>query len=154
MIEDFLSCATLVTEELTYNGDEDGNLKILQNNSFIVMTPNQCLDLRELWKVEFSTLTFRYIYIYGVGLKIMLDRNELSFNDEVVKVFEYLQIECWNPDYHFLTDKVNDEDYGWVYKSERVEDEFILFLNIIYSTSNNGLSGVIETDMRVDYLSS
>ena len=48
MIEDFLSCATLVTEELTYNGDKDGNLKILQNNSFIVMTPNQCLDLREL----------------------------------------------------------------------------------------------------------
>ena len=84
----------------------------------------------------------------------MLDRNELSFNDEVVKVFEYLQIECWNPDYHFLIDKVNDEDYGWVYKSERVEDEFILFLNIIYSTSNNGLRGVIETDMRVDYLSS
>ena len=41
-----------------------------------------------------------------------------------------------------------------VYKSERVEDEFILFLNIIYSTSNNGLRGVIETDMRVDYLSS
>ena len=84
----------------------------------------------------------------------MLDRNELSFNDEVVKVFEYLQIECWNPDYHFLIDKVNDEDYGWVYKSERVEDEFILFLNIIYSTSNNGLRGVIETDMMVDYLSS
>ena len=84
----------------------------------------------------------------------MLDRNELSFNDEVVKVFEYLQIECWNPDYHFLTDRVDDEDYGWVYKSERVEDEFILFLNIIYSTSNNGLRGVIETDMRVDYLSS
>lgn len=83
----------------------------------------------------------------------MLDRNELSFNDEVVKVFEYLQIEWWNPDYHFLTDRVDDEYYGWVYKSERVEDEFILFLNIIYSTSNNGLRGVIETDMRVDYLS-
>ena len=47
-VEDFLSAATLVTEELTYNGDKDGNLKILQNNSFIVMTPNQCLDLREL----------------------------------------------------------------------------------------------------------
>ena len=44
----------------------------------------------------------------------MLDRSELRFNDAVVKMFEYLQVDCWNPDYHFLTDKVKNEDYGWV----------------------------------------
>ena len=47
-VEDFLSAATLVTEEITYTGDEDGNLQIQQNNSFIIMTPKQCLDLKEL----------------------------------------------------------------------------------------------------------
>lgn len=46
MIEELLSPATLVTEELTYTTDEDGNFQIVQNNSFIVMTPKQCLDLK------------------------------------------------------------------------------------------------------------
>ena len=59
MIEEFLSCATLVTEELTYTGDEDGNLKILQNNSFIVMTPKQCLDLRELLSAHLDVLNMQ-----------------------------------------------------------------------------------------------
>ena len=81
----------------------------------------------------------------------MLDRSELQFNDEVVTVFEYLQIDCWNPDYHFLSDKVSDEDHEWVYKSERVEDEFILFLNILYSTQDKCLKGVIKNSMVVEY---
>lgn len=63
----------------------------------------------------------------------MLDRSELSFNNNVVKMFEYLKVDCWNPDYHFLTDKVKDDDYGWLYKRDDVEDEFILFLNILHS---------------------
>ena len=46
MIQELLSHATLVTEELTYTTDEDGNFQIVQNNSFIVMTPKQCLDLK------------------------------------------------------------------------------------------------------------
>ena len=81
----------------------------------------------------------------------MLDRSELSFNEEVVTVFEHLQVYCWNPDYHFLTDKVIDDDYGWVYKSERVEEEFILFLNIIYSTQERFLNMVIDKSMMVEY---
>lgn len=81
----------------------------------------------------------------------MLDRSELSFNDEVVTVFEHLQIDCWNPDYHFLTDKIKDEDYGWVYKSEQVEEEFILFLNIVYSTQERFLKRVIDKSMMVEY---
>ena len=83
--------------------------------------------------------------------KEMLDRSELQFNDEVVTVFEYLQIDCWNPDYHYLSDKVGDEDHGWVYKSERVEDDFILFLNILYSTQDKFLKGVIKNNMVVEY---
>ena len=65
----------------------------------------------------------------------MLDRSELTFNEAVVKMFEHLQVDCWNPDYHFLTDKIKDEDYGWIYKSERVEDEFILFFITSYIRS-------------------
>ena len=56
MIEELLSHATLVTEELTYTIDEDGNFQIVQNNSFIVMTPKQCLDLKELLSVHLDML--------------------------------------------------------------------------------------------------
>ena len=56
MIEELLSHATLVTEELTYTTDEDGNFQIVQNNSFIVMTPKQCLDLKELLSVHLDML--------------------------------------------------------------------------------------------------
>lgn len=56
MIEELLSSATLVTEELTYTTDEDGNFQIVQNNSFIVMTPKQCLDLKEVLSVHLDIL--------------------------------------------------------------------------------------------------
>lgn len=56
MIEELLSTATLVTEELTYTTDEDGNFQVVQNNSFIVMTPRQCLDLKEVLSVHLDML--------------------------------------------------------------------------------------------------
>lgn len=59
MVEEFLSPATLVTEELTYSGDEDGNMQIIQNNSLITMTPKQCLDLRELLSAHLDTLNMQ-----------------------------------------------------------------------------------------------
>ena len=58
-VEDFLSAATLVTEEITYTGDEDGNLQIQQNNSFIIMTPKQCLDLKELLSSHLDVLNMK-----------------------------------------------------------------------------------------------
>lgn len=58
--EEFLSSKTLVTDEITYNGDEDGNLQIIQNNSFIVMTPKQCLDLKELLSVHLDMLQYSW----------------------------------------------------------------------------------------------
>ena len=57
--EDFLSAATLVTDELSYSGDDDGNLQIMQSNSFITMTPKQCLDLRELLSAHLDILNTR-----------------------------------------------------------------------------------------------
>ena len=77
----------------------------------------------------------------------MLDRSELKFDDSVVKMFEYLQVDCWNPDYHFLTDKIKGEDCGWVYKSESVEDEFNLFLNILYSLKREDFN-----NLKVEYM--
>ena len=56
MIQELLSPATLVTEELTYTTDEDGNFQMVQNNSFIVMTPKQCLDLKEVLSVHLDML--------------------------------------------------------------------------------------------------
>ena len=56
MIEELLSPTTLVTEELTYTTDEDGNFQVVQNNSFVVMTPRQCLDLKELLSVHLDML--------------------------------------------------------------------------------------------------
>ena len=58
-VEDFLSAATLVTDELPYSGDDDGNLQIIQSNSFITMTPKQCLDLRELLSAHLDVLNMR-----------------------------------------------------------------------------------------------
>ena len=77
----------------------------------------------------------------------MLDRSELGFNNDVVKMFEYLKVDCWNPDYHFLTDKIEDDEYGWVYKMESVEDEFIFFLNILYSLKYKDLN-----NLKVEYI--
>lgn len=56
MDEELLSAATLVTEELTYTTDSGGNFQIVQNNSFVVMTPKQCLDLKELLSVHLDML--------------------------------------------------------------------------------------------------
>ena len=62
----------------------------------------------------------------------MLSRDEISFNEDVVKLFEY-SLGCWYPDDHWMFDKVyqvsTDE---WVYKSESVEDDFLLFINFLY----------------------
>ena len=82
----------------------------------------------------------------------MLQRFGFNFNDEVVKVFEYLQVDCWNPDHHFLTDKIPDDECGWVYKMDRVEDEFVLFLNILYSTKDSRLKRVIDKPMQIEYV--
>ena len=111
----------------------------------VILTVNNCWHDRDVWG-KICVSLFLYVKENGV-----LGRSQLRFNNEAVKVFEHLQIDCWNPDYHFLIDKINDKDYGWVYKSESVEEDFILFLNILYSTQDRFLKSVINNNMVVEY---
>lgn len=57
---EFLSGQTLVTEEVNYSSDEDGNISIHQENSYITLTPKQALDLKELLSVHLDTLKFAW----------------------------------------------------------------------------------------------
>lgn len=57
---EFLSEQTLVTEQLEYSSDEDGNISIHQENMFIVLTPKQVLDLKELLSAHLDTLKFTW----------------------------------------------------------------------------------------------
>ena len=43
--EHFLAAQTLVTEEVTYSRDEDGNIMILQDGMYITLTPPQQMTL-------------------------------------------------------------------------------------------------------------
>ena len=43
--EHFLAAQTLVTEEVTYSQDEDGNIMILQDKMYITLTPQQQMSL-------------------------------------------------------------------------------------------------------------
>lgn len=43
---EFLSEQTLVTDQLEYCSDEDGNISIHQENMVVTLTPKQALDLK------------------------------------------------------------------------------------------------------------
>ena len=58
----------------------------------------------------------------------MLDRSELSFNEEFVKMFEEW-VSIVYPDDHWRLDKHLTEDC-WEYKHGHTEDDFILWLNV------------------------
>ena len=61
----------------------------------------------------------------------MLSRDEISFNEDVVKLFEY-SLSCWYPDDHWMFDKIKHVESGdWEYRSESVEDDFLLFINFL-----------------------
>ena len=57
---EFLSEQTLVTDQLDYSSDEDGNISIHQENMFVTLTPKQALDLRELLSIHLDTLKFAW----------------------------------------------------------------------------------------------
>ena len=57
---EFLSEQTLVTDQLDYSSDEDGNISIHQENMFITLTPKQALDLKELLSAHLDTLKFAW----------------------------------------------------------------------------------------------
>lgn len=57
---EFLSEQTLVTDQLDYSSDEDGNISIHQENMYITLTPKQVLDLKELLSAHLDTLKFAW----------------------------------------------------------------------------------------------
>ena len=60
-VEDhFLAAQTLVTEEVTYSRDEDGNIMILQDSVYITLTPQQQIALKSLLEANIDTLQFEW----------------------------------------------------------------------------------------------
>ena len=57
---EFLSEQTLVTDQLDYASDEDGNISIHQENMYVTLTPKQALDLKELLSAHLDTLRFAW----------------------------------------------------------------------------------------------
>lgn len=57
---EFLSEQTLVTDQLDYSSDEDGNISIHQDNMYVTLTPKQALDLKELLSAHLDTLKFAW----------------------------------------------------------------------------------------------
>ena len=55
---EFLSEQTLVTGQLDYSSDEDGNISIHQENMYVTLTPKQALDLKSLLSAHLDTLKF------------------------------------------------------------------------------------------------
>ena len=58
----------------------------------------------------------------------MLDRSELNFNKDFVKMFEDW-VSIVYPDDHWRLDKNLTED-GWEYNHEHTEDDFIMWANV------------------------
>ena len=56
--EHFLAAQTLVTEEVTYSRDEDGNIMILQVDMYVTLTPQQQIVLKYLLEAHTDTLQF------------------------------------------------------------------------------------------------
>ena len=57
---EFLSEQTLVTDQVDYSSDEDGNISLHQGNVYITLTPTQALDLKELLSVHLDALKFAW----------------------------------------------------------------------------------------------
>lgn len=57
---EFLSEQTLVTDQLDYSSDEDGNISIHQENMYVTLRPKQALDLKELLSAHLDTLKFAW----------------------------------------------------------------------------------------------
>jgi len=56
----FLATQTLVTEEVTYSQDEDGNIMILQDSMYVTLTPQQQIAFKSLLEAHIDTLQFAW----------------------------------------------------------------------------------------------
>lgn len=57
---EFLSEQTLVTDQLDYSSDEDGNIMILQDGMYITLTPQQQIALKSLLEAHIDALQFAW----------------------------------------------------------------------------------------------
>jgi hypothetical protein len=57
---EFLSEQTLVTDQLDYSSDEDGNISIHQENMYVTLTPKQQIALKSLLEAHIDTLQFAW----------------------------------------------------------------------------------------------
>lgn len=71
--EHFLAAQTLVTEEVTYSQDEDGNIIILQDGMYITLTPQQQIALKSLLEAHIDTLQFVWSKRWNLSLTKRLD---------------------------------------------------------------------------------
>ena len=55
---EFLSSGSILADEIGYISDDDGNIQLQQGGDFIILTPRQCLDLRELLSAHLDVLNF------------------------------------------------------------------------------------------------
>ena len=58
--EHFLAAQTLVTEEVTYSQDEDGNITNLQVDMYVTFTPQQQIFSKYLLEAHIDTLQFAW----------------------------------------------------------------------------------------------
>ena len=60
-VEDhFLAKQTLVTEEVTYSQDKDGNIRSLQVDTYVTLTPQQQIALKSLLEAHIDMLQFAW----------------------------------------------------------------------------------------------
>ena len=71
--EHFLAAQTLVTEEVTYSQDEDGNIMILQDSMYITLTPQQQIALKSLLEAHIDTLQFAWSKLWNLSITKRLD---------------------------------------------------------------------------------
>ena len=71
--EHFLAKQTLVTEEVTYSQDEDGNIMILQDIMYVTLTPQQQIALKSLLEAHIDTLQFAWSKLWNLSAVKRLD---------------------------------------------------------------------------------
>ena len=71
--EHFLAAQTLVTEEVTYSQDEDGNIMILQDGMYITLTPQQQIALKSLLEAHIDILQFAWSKRWNLSITKRLD---------------------------------------------------------------------------------
>ena len=85
--EHFLATQTLVTEEVTYSQDEDGNIMILQDGMYITLTPQQQTALKSLYP-NANKISSYYHYVCGYDV-LVVDGKFAGELDDALELLAY-----------------------------------------------------------------